>query len=226
MTRLTRLCRAVGVGLAVTTATLAMTQVANAAPAPPTLPGNAQNIAVDTARTRCSWSATCQGRRRADLQVRRHRQLGLRRPSPRRRWSADNDKNVIAALRGPTWTATDGSTVGGTVLQTGDRRPDRNSVALASGRLAYRRRRRRHAGGHHLHPAGQHQRRSLSTAGTCDPTVTPEARVPYTGRLLLLESDRPRLPLIGRIDLPNGRSRIVWERPFLLSRCLTSPHRS
>ena len=38
MTRLTRLCRAVGVGIAVTTATLAMTQVANAAPAPPTPP--------------------------------------------------------------------------------------------------------------------------------------------------------------------------------------------
>jgi len=35
MTRLTRVCRAVGVGIAVTTATLAMTQVANAAPAPP-----------------------------------------------------------------------------------------------------------------------------------------------------------------------------------------------
>src|SRR5690242_12675922 len=35
MTRLTRLCRAVGVGIAVTTATLAMTQVADAAPTPP-----------------------------------------------------------------------------------------------------------------------------------------------------------------------------------------------
>ena len=39
MTRLTRLCRAVGVGLAVATATLGMTQVANAAPAPPTSRG-------------------------------------------------------------------------------------------------------------------------------------------------------------------------------------------
>ncbi len=38
MTRLTRVCRAAGVGIAVTTATLAMTQVANAAPAPPTGP--------------------------------------------------------------------------------------------------------------------------------------------------------------------------------------------
>jgi len=38
MTRLTRLCRAVGVGLAVTTATLGMTQMASAAPAPPTGP--------------------------------------------------------------------------------------------------------------------------------------------------------------------------------------------
>ena len=40
MTRLTRLCRAVGVGLAVATATLSMTQVADAAPAPPTVPPN------------------------------------------------------------------------------------------------------------------------------------------------------------------------------------------
>ena len=40
MTRLTRVCRAVGVGLAVTTATLAMTQVASAAPAPPTGPAS------------------------------------------------------------------------------------------------------------------------------------------------------------------------------------------
>ena len=38
MTRLTRVCRAVGVGLAAVTATLAMTQVASAAPAPPTAP--------------------------------------------------------------------------------------------------------------------------------------------------------------------------------------------
>ena len=38
MTRLTRVCRAVGVGLATVTATLAMTQAASAAPAPPTAP--------------------------------------------------------------------------------------------------------------------------------------------------------------------------------------------
>jgi Protein of unknown function (DUF3455) len=40
MTRLTRLCRAVGVGLAVATATLSMTQAADAAPAPPSVPSN------------------------------------------------------------------------------------------------------------------------------------------------------------------------------------------
>ena len=40
MTRLTRLCRAVGVGLAVATAALSMTQVANAAPAPADIPAN------------------------------------------------------------------------------------------------------------------------------------------------------------------------------------------
>jgi Protein of unknown function (DUF3455) len=40
MTRLTRLCRAVGVGLAVATATLGMTQAADAAPAPADVPAN------------------------------------------------------------------------------------------------------------------------------------------------------------------------------------------
>jgi hypothetical protein len=38
MTRLSRLCRTVGVGLAVTAATLAMTQVAHADLAPPNVP--------------------------------------------------------------------------------------------------------------------------------------------------------------------------------------------
>src|SRR4051794_22178219 len=38
MTRLTRLCRAVGVGLAVATATLSMTQLAYAAPPQPDVP--------------------------------------------------------------------------------------------------------------------------------------------------------------------------------------------
>jgi hypothetical protein len=38
MTRLTRLCRVVGVGIAVATATLAMTQVANAELPPPPAP--------------------------------------------------------------------------------------------------------------------------------------------------------------------------------------------
>jgi hypothetical protein len=46
MTRFTRLCRAVGVGLAVAAATLSMTQVAHADPAPPTVPD--PTLAVDT----------------------------------------------------------------------------------------------------------------------------------------------------------------------------------
>ena len=45
MTRLTRLCRAVGVGLAVATATLSLTQVAHAEPAPPTLPPGGEDRA-------------------------------------------------------------------------------------------------------------------------------------------------------------------------------------
>ena len=40
MTRLTHVCRTVGVGLAVTTAALALTQVAHAAPSPPTGPAS------------------------------------------------------------------------------------------------------------------------------------------------------------------------------------------
>ena len=54
MTRLTRLCRALGVGLAVATTTLSLTQVANAEPAAPT---NRQEIFVDPATNKVFLTA-------------------------------------------------------------------------------------------------------------------------------------------------------------------------
>ena len=47
MTRLTRFCRAVGVGLAVATATLSMTQAADAAPKASSMTGNVRRQMMD-----------------------------------------------------------------------------------------------------------------------------------------------------------------------------------
>jgi hypothetical protein len=106
MTRLTRVCRAVGVGIAATTATLAMTQVANAAPAPPDVPvtikppaGNQPFLVATVIKGvqtyKCSGGtlATSGSVPTADL-------------------VGNNDKNfIIHHSIGPTWTATDGSSV-------------------------------------------------------------------------------------------------------------------
>ena len=84
MTRLTRLCRAVGVGLAVATATLAMTHAANAAPPPP--PDVPTNLVPDGA----SQFLSCPREGRADLQVhqdhhqdRQYLRVGVPRPPGR-----------------------------------------------------------------------------------------------------------------------------------------------
>ena len=69
MTRFTRLCRAVGVGLAVAATTLSMTQVAHAEPAPPNL-DPAPAIAVPAGNKVFLVGQGFHGR--ADLQVRRH----------------------------------------------------------------------------------------------------------------------------------------------------------
>ena len=104
MTRLTRVCRAVGVGIAVTTATLAMTQVANAAPAPPDVPASikppAGNQPFLVAHATGVQTYKCT-----------NGQLATTGSVPTADLVGNNDKNVIIKhSAGPTWTATDGST--------------------------------------------------------------------------------------------------------------------
>ena len=107
MTRLTRLCRAVGVGLAVATATLGMTQMANAAPPQQGVPndlvptsgqvflvGHAKGVQIYT----CNGTDWGKSVPRADL-------------------FDDAGKLIVKHSAGPTWTATaDGSGVTGTVI--------------------------------------------------------------------------------------------------------------
>jgi hypothetical protein len=104
MTRLTRLCRAVGVGLAVATATLAMTQVANAKPAPPGVPtalavppGNEQFL---VGHAKGVQIYTCDGTKWVLPSV------------PRADLVDDNGKLIVKHFAGPTWQSTaDNSTV-------------------------------------------------------------------------------------------------------------------
>jgi hypothetical protein len=102
MTPLTRICRTVGVGLAVTTATLAMTQMANAAPAPPTGPADlappAGNEMFLASHGKGVQIYQCNGTSWVFLE-------------PRATLTTDNGQ-VINHSKGPTWTApADGSTV-------------------------------------------------------------------------------------------------------------------
>jgi len=49
----------------------------------------------------------------------------------------------------------------------------------------------------------------------CDAsTVGKDARDDYTDDYYFWKGDRPRRPLIGRIDLTSGRSRTMLKRPF------------
>ena len=109
MTRLTRVCRAVGVGIAVTTATLAMTQVANAAPAPPNL-DSAPGIAVPAGNQPFLVATVIKGQ---GVQTYPCIAGKLSTTSvPTAELVGNNDKNVIVHhSKGPTWTATDGSSV-------------------------------------------------------------------------------------------------------------------
>jgi hypothetical protein len=109
MTRLTRLCRTVGVGLAVVTATLAMTQAADAAPkAPPVdtttiTPTSGQVFLVGHAKGvqiyKCQ-SATANGTTTFSWTF----------VEPRADLLTDNGQ-LIKHSKGPTWTAADGSAV-------------------------------------------------------------------------------------------------------------------
>ena len=113
MTRLTRVCRAVGVGLAAVTATLAMTQAASAAPAPPTAPaelapplgneaflvapGKGVQIYKCTKNTDPATSGTTPFKWTFD--------------HPEATLVGDNGKEIIQHSAGPTWQAKDGSKV-------------------------------------------------------------------------------------------------------------------
>jgi hypothetical protein len=109
MTRLTRLCRAIGVGLAVAAATLSMTQAANAAPAPPDVPANlvptsGQVFLVGHAKGVQKY--TCDGTKWVLPSV------------PEADLVDDAGNLIVKHFGGPTWQATaDGSAVKGTVQQ-------------------------------------------------------------------------------------------------------------
>jgi len=90
-----------------------MTQVANAAPAPPTLPDAAKNIAVDAATNKVFLVGHVVNR--AGVQIYKCVGTGWVFDAPSATLSADNDKNIVEHGRGPTWTATDGSSVKGAV---------------------------------------------------------------------------------------------------------------
>ena len=106
MTRLARLCRTVGVGLAATTATLAMTQVANAKPAPPDVPANLVPTAGQVflvGHAKGVQIYTCNG-------------TDWGKSVPRADLVDDAGNLIVKHSGGPTWTATaDGSAVTGTV---------------------------------------------------------------------------------------------------------------
>ena len=112
MTRFTRLCRAVGVGLAVVTATLSMTQMANAAPAPPVpdrlVPPTGNEVflvapAKGVQIYKCQ-SATVNGTATFSWTF----------VEPRATLTGDNGQ-VITHYAGPTWEAPDRSKVTATV---------------------------------------------------------------------------------------------------------------
>ena len=97
MTQLSRLCRAVGVGLAVAAATLSMTQAAHADVAPPGPPappvpsgnqiflvGHAKGVQIYTCDGKGGWGSSVP---RADL-------------------VDDNGKLIVQHSKGPTWTST------------------------------------------------------------------------------------------------------------------------
>jgi hypothetical protein len=113
MSRLTRLCRALGVGIAVTTATLAMTQVANAQLPPPKIQPEAAAIQAPPANVVFLVGHVLKDPKN----VQTYKCIGgkLAAGSVPTAELVDDNKNVIVHhSEGPTWTATDGSSVKGT----------------------------------------------------------------------------------------------------------------
>jgi len=154
MTRFTRLCRAVGVSLAVAAATLSMTQAAHAELPTPTVPdpviaapagnevflvGHATGKQIYTCNGNGSWGTAVP---QADLY--------------------DNGKLIIKHFAGPTWQEVpDGSSVVGAKVNNGVS-PDPNAIPWlllkATKTTAGR-------GGHLLSDTGPSARRSSGTSG-------------------------------------------------------------
>jgi Protein of unknown function (DUF3455) len=106
MTRLTRLCRAVGVGLAVATATLGMTQMANAAPPQPDVPNDLVPVGVSQFLV-----AHAKGVQIYKCQSGTNGTFSWAFVEPRADLVGDNGQ-IIKHAKGPTWTApADGSSV-------------------------------------------------------------------------------------------------------------------
>ena len=112
MTRLTRLCRAVGVGLTVAAATLSMTGVAHASPAPPTLPPSAQNIAPPAGNKVFLVAKVSTG-----VQIYKCNGTAWVFDHPEADLVGDNGKVIVTHFAGPTWKAKDGSTAVGTPVE-------------------------------------------------------------------------------------------------------------
>jgi len=108
MTRLTRLCRALGVGLAVAAATLSTTAVAHAAPAPPNL-DSAPAVAVPAGNKVFLVAKVSKGVQTYKCNA---GQLATTGSVPTADLVGDNNSKlvIIKHSAGPTWTATDGST--------------------------------------------------------------------------------------------------------------------
>ena len=110
MTRFTRLCRAVGVGIAVATATLAMTQVANAAPVPANLvppTGNQMFLVGHVLPNAGVQIYKCTSTTAPDGTVK----TGWTFVAPRATLTGDNGQVIATHFAGPTWQAADGSKV-------------------------------------------------------------------------------------------------------------------
>jgi hypothetical protein len=105
MSRFTRLCRAVGVGLAVAAATLSMTQVAHAALPSPTVP--------DAIKVSAGNEAFLVGHVSTGVQIYKCDGTTWTFIAPRADLVDDKGQLIIKHFAGPTWQATDGSSVVG-----------------------------------------------------------------------------------------------------------------
>jgi hypothetical protein len=116
MTRLTRLCRAVGVGLAVAATTLSVAGVAHAEPAPPNL-DKAPTIAVGTGNKVFLVAKVSTGVQIYNCTANTNPATSGTTPfiwtfdHPEATLVGDNGKEIIQHSAGPTWQAKDGSKV-------------------------------------------------------------------------------------------------------------------